>query len=360
VSHDAQRYQLIEATSLRESISDIGTAGEMELLDAINFMERGNYSDAIRRITTAIEVLVAAGGRLPHRAARRHASRGKVSKKTRLDSPGRISKYEALTGGELPDALKKDLNKTRTLRNHIGHGGYRLSPGERSLADLAVFNGQLTFNWFENDAQRKKVRESRPGFKSLGRDLSYNMFRPGITPDGVLLTPSKTASDAVYVLQKVSLAGLGDPPLTWPSNRVFRAPSTPKPRPTSGHFAFKVGPPVACRKHCVERLKPIQVTLLTTRASKLLGAQPTDDTERTRHPRRLVKISPPTHTMCSAVASKSTWIAVELGFGNSGRIRAADGRQSGQNSNLSSQAVDRSRFLARNTVSRRWHRHLNL
>lgn len=189
VSLDAQRYQLIEATSLREKISDIGTAGEMELLDAINFMERGNYSDAIRRITTAIEVVVAAVAGYQVEQHEGMQAAAKFLKKTRLDFPGRITKYEALSGRKLPDALKKDLNKTRTLRNHIVHGGHRISPGERSLADLAVFNGRLTFNWFENDAQRKKVRESRPGFRSLGRDLTYNIFHPEITPDGVVLSP---------------------------------------------------------------------------------------------------------------------------------------------------------------------------
>jgi hypothetical protein len=131
IGHDGpdggpQRYQLIQATSLREKISDIGTRGEMELLDAINFMERGNYSDAIRRITTAIEVVVAAvAGYLVEQHEGVQAA-AKLLEKTRLNFPGRIAKYEALSGRKLPDALKKDLNKTRTLRNHIVHGGHRI------------------------------------------------------------------------------------------------------------------------------------------------------------------------------------------------------------------------------------------
>ena len=55
-----QFYRLIEPSQLYATMSEIPTPGELELLDAINLMERGNYSDAVRRITTAIEVIVEA------------------------------------------------------------------------------------------------------------------------------------------------------------------------------------------------------------------------------------------------------------------------------------------------------------
>jgi hypothetical protein len=143
-----------------------------------------------RRLTRSEVVVAAVAGYLPGQREAVQAV-AKFLEKTRFNFQGRIAKYEALSGRKLPDALKKDLNQTRTLRNHIVHGGHRISRGERSVADLAVFNGRQTFNWFENDVQRKKVRESRPGFRSLGRDLTYNIFRPEITPDGVVLSPLK-------------------------------------------------------------------------------------------------------------------------------------------------------------------------
>lgn len=34
--------------------------GELELMDALNLMQRGDYSGAVRRVTTAIEVAVEA------------------------------------------------------------------------------------------------------------------------------------------------------------------------------------------------------------------------------------------------------------------------------------------------------------
>lgn len=51
-------YQLISGADLSNQISMTATPGEFELLDALNLMERGDYSGAVRRITTAIEVVV--------------------------------------------------------------------------------------------------------------------------------------------------------------------------------------------------------------------------------------------------------------------------------------------------------------
>src|SRR5712692_7898817 len=51
-------YKLVDADDLRNQISLLATPGELELLDALNFMERGDYSGAVRRVTTAIEVIV--------------------------------------------------------------------------------------------------------------------------------------------------------------------------------------------------------------------------------------------------------------------------------------------------------------
>ena len=50
-----ERYKLIDPSELQTALALQPSAGEFELLDALNFMERGDYSGAVRRITTAIE-----------------------------------------------------------------------------------------------------------------------------------------------------------------------------------------------------------------------------------------------------------------------------------------------------------------
>jgi hypothetical protein len=183
-----QFYQLIDAPQLRERMSEIATPGELELLDAINLMERGNYSDAVRRITTAIEVVVeAVTGDLVERHEGKQASL-KFLKKTKTNFPRRVAKYGDLGGRPLRDALSKELTRTRNLRHQIVHNGYRISPGERGSAQRSVDTGRWIFNWFENNEQRRKVRDTRLAYRSMGRDQLYNIFRPEITPQGVALS----------------------------------------------------------------------------------------------------------------------------------------------------------------------------
>jgi hypothetical protein len=183
-----QFYQLIEASQLREEISEIGTPGELELLDAINLMERGNYSDAVRRITTAIEVIVeATTGALVERHAGKQAA-SKFLKDTKTNFPRRIAKHAELSGRPPGDGLTNELTRTRNLRHKIVHGGYRISPGERDSAQRSVDTGRWIFNLFEDNEQRRKARDSRLAFKSLGRDLHNNIFRPKITAEGVILS----------------------------------------------------------------------------------------------------------------------------------------------------------------------------
>jgi hypothetical protein len=151
-------------------------------------MERGNYSDAVRRITTAIEVVVeAVTGDLVEQHEGKQAA-AKFLRDTKTNFPRRITKYGALSMRPLPDALMTALTRTRTIRHQIVHGGYRISPGERGSAQRCVDTGRWIFNWFENNEHRRKVRETRLAFRSLGRDQTYNIFRPEITPEGVVLS----------------------------------------------------------------------------------------------------------------------------------------------------------------------------
>ena len=193
-------YQLIEAPQLAQQASNKATLGELELLDAINLMERGNYSDAVRRITTAIEVIVeAVTGDLVEQHEGKQAS-AKFLKDTRTNFPRRIQKYEELSGQSLGDALNKELTRTRNLRHKIVHAGYRISPGERGDAQRSVDTGRWIFNRFENNDQRRQVRESRIAFRSLGRDQLSEVFRPQITPEGVLLSSISAAEPPASLL----------------------------------------------------------------------------------------------------------------------------------------------------------------
>jgi hypothetical protein len=55
------------------------------------------------------------------------------------------------------------------------------------VAPQAIDTGRWIFNWFENDEERKKVREKRIGFRSLGRDMTYGLFPSRISPEGVVV-----------------------------------------------------------------------------------------------------------------------------------------------------------------------------
>lgn len=182
-------YQLIQAENLREQISAIATPGEFELLDALNLIERGDYSGAVRRIATAIEVIVEAmlGKLLETAEGMSHAE--KFLRETEKKFKRRVKKYEELSGRTLPEVLCKNLIMTRNLRHSIVHKGYRISSGERGRAQRSVDAGRWIFNWFENDGERQQIREKRIEFRSLGRDLRYGIFPTKITPDGVVVSP---------------------------------------------------------------------------------------------------------------------------------------------------------------------------
>lgn len=184
-----QFYSLVEPDQLREQINRKASPGEFELLDAINLMERGNYSDAVRRITTAIEVVVEAKVYELIETQQGQQAAVKFLSDTRMSFPRRVAKYEALVGRTLSSGLRSEMDRTRKLRHRIVHGGYRIDAGERGCAQRAVDTGRWMFNWFENDDQRRATRETGLAYRGLGRDLVSGIFSPKITEDGVVLSP---------------------------------------------------------------------------------------------------------------------------------------------------------------------------
>jgi len=183
-------YELIRPDDLGNQISAVANPGEFELLDALNFTERGDYAGAVRRVTTAIEVLVESVVERELEASMGRAEAERFIRQTRTNFQRRVHKYQELTGRTLSTAKRDWMKKIRDFRHGIVHQGYRPEPGERGNARQMVDRGRWIFNWFENDAARRSVRESRPGFRSLGRDLLFGYFSSRITPDGIVVGPA--------------------------------------------------------------------------------------------------------------------------------------------------------------------------
>lgn len=182
-------YQIIKGTDLATGISMIGTPGEFDLLDALNLMERGDYSGAVRRISTAIEAVVADVVFKQVAATEGTQKAEKFLRDTQMNFLSRIKKYEKLSKREFPEALQTELDTTRNLRNRIVHQAYRITSGERGLAQRSVDTGRWTFNWFENDTAKMDIRERHIGLRSLGRDIIAGIFPSKITPHGVEVSP---------------------------------------------------------------------------------------------------------------------------------------------------------------------------
>jgi hypothetical protein len=106
-------YQLVEGAQLRDHFTTEATPGELELLDALNFIERGDYSGAVRRVTTAIEVVVEAVLEQALVAAEGKDAAAKFIKDTRTNFPKRVAKYESLSGRTLPNGHRTALEQTR-------------------------------------------------------------------------------------------------------------------------------------------------------------------------------------------------------------------------------------------------------
>jgi hypothetical protein len=184
---DPTLYKLISGTDLQARISAVPTSGELELLDAINLMERGDYSGAVRRITTAIEVVLEATMfRLIEAAEGAEAARTYLKK---ANFPSRLERYGTISGRTIDDQLKAELTETRRLRHRIVHEGFRIHFSDRGRAQRSVDTGRWIFNWIEDNQERRKVREHRIGLRSIGRDIASSIFSAKITPDGVTVEP---------------------------------------------------------------------------------------------------------------------------------------------------------------------------
>jgi hypothetical protein len=180
-------YRLIEPAELPGSVNLDPTPGELEVLDALNLMERGDFSGAVRRITTSIEVIVEAKLREELEKLYPQTEVDTRLDKSKNDVPGRIRQLGKLSGRLLDAHLQSELDRTRSLRHKIVHDGYRVPYTDRGSAQRSVDTGRWIFNFFEDDPDRVKVRETRIALRSLGRSVTASIFHSEITQQGVVV-----------------------------------------------------------------------------------------------------------------------------------------------------------------------------
>jgi hypothetical protein len=176
-------YKLIDAAELQSAMSIKPSAGEYELLDALNFMQRGDYSDAVRRITTAIEAQLESVLREELLKIHPMAEVEEKLKVSENDFPGRLRQYQKLSGRKM--SLEKELEATRILRHSIVHDAYRIPFNQSAQTQKAIDTGRWIFNWLENQPTRTDVREKLIGKRSLGS--YFSIFSTEITPAGVIV-----------------------------------------------------------------------------------------------------------------------------------------------------------------------------
>ena len=188
VNNQEQTYNLATEEEIAASMNTEIGSGVIELLDAMNFMERGNYSDAVRRITTAVEAKLESV--LESELLKLYSVEEAKIKldKTKNDFPGRLRQYQKLSERVISEDLSNELDLTRELRHKIVHKAYRISFRDRGVAQKAVDTGRWIFNWLENQPSTASIRECDVSTRSLGRyfaifdaeinDLGVTVLKP--------------------------------------------------------------------------------------------------------------------------------------------------------------------------------------
>lgn len=198
---DATRNQyttltLTSSTELEGFDTRLAVPGEEDLLDARNLMERGDYSGAVRRATTAIEALVESA--LEVELGKRHdvATVAVKLEASKNDFPGRLRQWQKLSGVTLPGGLLATFEETRQLRHQIVHGGRRIPFRERGMAQRYVDSGRWLFNHIERNDRRRDLRERNNVVRSIARPTLALRFPVVETPDGFLVQSLRSLIDS--------------------------------------------------------------------------------------------------------------------------------------------------------------------
>ena len=182
-----EKCKLIEPSELQTALTVQPSAGEFELLDALNFMERGDYSGAVRRITTAIEVQTEFV--LRQELLKTYSSEDAEKKFKALENKfwAMLGLYEELSGRKMIEFFRKDLDRTRKLRHSIVHGGKRITLAERGQAQNSVDVGRWIFDWLENEPTKKAIRENIRNIAKRSFGQYSRLYSTEITPAGVIV-----------------------------------------------------------------------------------------------------------------------------------------------------------------------------
>ncbi|WP_406699306.1 hypothetical protein V5E97_10585 [Singulisphaera sp. Ch08] len=179
----ATGHEVVEFLALPE------TPGETILLDAWKYFYSGRYSDSVRGLVSALEVLLEAKY---SNALRSHGdTEQEIQKKLRSSATKfttRFNNYLHLTRRTIPGPmlswvpyvngtrLRAELNQTRKLRHMIVHEGYQMNPYSRGPMLRAVETMTWLFDWLEDDERSSKNRFKMCSIKCMLRgDVCFDV-----------------------------------------------------------------------------------------------------------------------------------------------------------------------------------------
>jgi hypothetical protein len=183
-SDEPQPMTLIDGATLESVSPDTGVPGEDDLLDARNLMERGDYSGAVRRTTTAIEALVEHVLRVELQKANSASEVETRLLASQNDFPGRFRQWKRLSGVEIPSQLEDSFEATRSLRHDIVHKGRQIAFEERGMAQKCVDTGRWLFNHIERNPIRRDLRENNNIVRAIARPTLAFRFPVEETENG--------------------------------------------------------------------------------------------------------------------------------------------------------------------------------
>lgn len=180
-----QEFEWAKPADLESVATADASPGEFDLLDARSLMERGDYTGAVRRTTTAIEAVI--GAKLEEELSKKYDV-GEVAKKleaSQNDVPGRIRQWRKLSKSAISQHLFDEFEKTRQVRHAIVHRAERLAFNDRGRAQRMVDTGRWLYNLIEGKPERAKLRDYGV-LKSVGRVEMAVRF-PVMVMDGALV-----------------------------------------------------------------------------------------------------------------------------------------------------------------------------
>ena len=182
------QFEWASREELAAASSSDATPGEFDLLDARSLMERGDYSGAVRRTTTAVETI--ATWVLPDelRRARGADEADRLLRRTEGNTRARFKLWRELPHPDIGQQLLDEFEATRSIRNEIVHEGRRLTLEDRGRAQRSVDTGRWLYNKIEAKPDRARLRDYGV-LKATGRVTLDLRFGATLGREGITLGP---------------------------------------------------------------------------------------------------------------------------------------------------------------------------